>query len=272
MASLIGARPAKKAGRLVVRRVDGAIAEVEKPGPLEPRVHQARRALKKARATLKLLRPRISKKLYKTTNALCRDAGLILSATRDAQALQAAWKGLRLRAPDVERALAEEARRAAEGLDAKKSRQILLVARAQAKRIVPARPGWKGVADGLRLGYEAGRKAWRKAKATGSDEDFHEWRKRVKDQRYQVDLFLNGSASLRHLDEALDRLSDLLGDDHDLVVLRDKIGVAYDEALRAIGRKEAELRQKALVLAERVYSETSGAFARRVKRAWKKAR
>jgi len=37
--------------------------------------------------------------------------------------------------------------------------------------------GFQSVANGLRQSYSGGRKALAKAFASGSDEDFHEWRK-----------------------------------------------------------------------------------------------
>ncbi len=241
------------------------MGELSKPGPLEPRVHGARRDLRKARAALKLLRPAIGKSSYKKENALCREAGRLLSPARDAQALAAAWRGLHVRAPRISRALADEAREASESLDSVKSLTFLSMARSRAKKIAPSKSGWGGLKAGLRRSYADARRAWKRARRSGDDRDFHEWRKRVKDERYQLELLAGGSG-------ALERLSDLLGDDHDLVVLRGKLGPGDAAALRAIGSKQARLRRKALALAEMVYAQSAAAYERRVRRAWKRAR
>jgi CHAD domain-containing protein len=268
MARLIVRRPARKAVRAVRRRVSAALEVLEKRGPLEPRLHEARLDLKMARAVLKLLRPAIGKRNYRRGNAVCREAGSLLSPVRDAQALEAAWRSLGLDIPEVARKLADDARKTAETAGVRKCRDLLLVARKETKKVAPSRAGWKGVKGGLQRSYGDARRAWKRAWLRGGDADFHEWRKRAKDQRYQMDLFADGAGELTSLDAKLRELSDLLGDEHDMTVLLEKVGPMSAAARKAILSRRDELRSKALRLAGPVYPWRAGDFTRFVKRGW----
>ena len=73
-------------------------------------------------------------------------------------------------------------------------------------------------------------------------------------------------------------MGDLLGDDHDLAVLRqmltDDPGRFGDEGDREvmlvlIDRRRAELEQEAMLLGRRFFQDSPGAFARRLKGSWK---
>ena len=78
------------------------------------------------------------------------------------------------------------------------------------------------IGPGLKRSYRRGRNRFRDVRAEASDEWVHEWRKRVKDLWYHLRLVRNAKKSV--LGEAADEaheLSDLLGDHHDLAVLRD---------------------------------------------------
>jgi len=80
--------------------------------------------------------------------------------------------------------------------------------------------GPETVAGNAGRGYRRGRKAMKRAKESGEAEDFHDWRKRSKDLRYQLEIL--GPRLPEEFDqlrkEATD-LADRLGDLHDLDVL-----------------------------------------------------
>ena len=74
-----------------------------------------------------------------------------------------------------------------------------------------------------------------------------------------------------------DRMTELLGDDHDAAVLRQKLVNAPEEfggpegvemLLALVDRRRAELQQQALALGLRFFEEQSKAFARRLKGYW----
>lgn len=101
--------------------------------------------------------------------------------------------------------------------------------------------------------------------------------KRVKDLWYQLLIVRNAWPEV--LGETADQaheLSDLLGDHHDLAVLRDDAlerrellaNGELERLLAAISDRQDELADKAISLGERVYAEKPKAFARRLGSYW----
>ena len=86
-------------------------------------------------------------------------------------------------------------------------------------------PGWAGIVPGLKRSYRRGRRRMFAAYAQPTDgELFHEWRKRVKDMWHQLEILAPAApAILLPEAEAYHQLSSLLGDAHDLLVLRQTI-------------------------------------------------
>ena len=124
--------------------------------------------------------------------------------------------------------------------------------------------GWRSVAEGAELIHDRGRAAMHHALQGDSDDDWHEWRKRVKDLWYAARILapITGPQVDGLVQEA-DELSDVLGDHNDLAVL---LGAAGDRpGLRAaiVARRDA-LRRVAATLGRRLYGERPKAFARRL--------
>jgi hypothetical protein len=87
-----------------------------------------------------------------------------------------------------------------------------------------ARDSFGGLRPGLERIYSRGRKAMRRAETDPSDEHMHEWGKRAKDLWHAVQIVRPASPKrLKLLAQRAHELSDLLGDDHDLAVLRREI-------------------------------------------------
>ncbi|MDC0675465.1 CHAD domain-containing protein [Nannocystis sp. ncelm1] len=85
----------------------------------------------------------------------------------------------------------------------------------------PLDRGWSILEPGLKTSYKQGRQAMRTAFADPTPAAFHAWRKRVKDLWYHTQLLHNVWKGVQSAwAEALEDLSDALGDDHDLEVLR----------------------------------------------------
>src|SRR5947209_16458553 len=83
-------------GRVVHGQLDYAIALVEgHDGNGAEGVHEARKALKRVRAVLRLRRKELGKARFRQENTILRDAGRALSETRDAQVLVETLDGLR---------------------------------------------------------------------------------------------------------------------------------------------------------------------------------
>jgi CHAD domain-containing protein len=252
-------------------------------------VHEARKALKKARSLLRLGRSALSPSERRRTNAALRTAGRKLSAARDAEVMIQAVADLsehyagqlpKTTWNTIKKHLEAEAAGARAGLgdsslidevvsDLKSLRQAVEQWHLRGR-------GWAAIGPGLLRGYGAGRQAYRRARRRPTVENLHEWRKREKDLWYHLRLLepvspgiMRGQAKEAH------RLSDVLGDDHDLAVLRAAlvnraaaIPTDLDSAMVLIDRRREQLQSEAWVLGARLYAENDKAFARRIRSYW----
>ncbi|MEZ4569167.1 MAG: CHAD domain-containing protein [Thermomicrobiales bacterium] len=133
--------------------------------------------------------------------------------------------------------------------------------------------GIRPILGGLRKTYGRGYDDFRIAVDEGSAEDFHEWRKRVKYHWYHLRILRDVWPSVvRARRDELDRLSDLLGDEHDLAVLSAQVeaephsfaGCRTIQALLGlVQQRRQELQAKARRSGRRVYAEAPNAFAAR---------
>jgi len=156
-----------------------------------------------------------------------------------------------------------------------------LAVKKRVKRWPLCRRGWRAMEDGLRKVYRQGRDAMGNARAQPTAEALHEWRKRAKDLQYELQLLRDIQPSaMKALADRTHRLTDLLGEDHDLAVMRgvvkeaSKRGVCIDaEALTAlIDQRRGALQMRAFALGERVYEHKTRKFLRRLERYWKRSR
>lgn len=270
------------------RAVDELIDGV-RTDPVEA-VHAARKALKKERSLLRLVRGSMDRDQRRRENAALRLAGRRLSLARDAevtiQALddladryagqlpKSTFDAIRARL-DVQ-AQTERDRLMDSGLTAEVADELKSI-RARSGEWTLGRRGWGAVEPGLLRVYRDGRAAFRRARRDPMTENLHEWRKRSKDLWYHLRLLADTApGTMRgHADDA-HRLSDLLGDDHDLAVLRDRLpGLApdlpvdVDPVFEIIDQRRAELQARAIPVGDRLYAEKPRAFGRRLHRYWK---
>ena len=134
---------------------------------------------------------------------------------------------------------------------------------------------WKAIGPGCERTYRRGRRQMRIARKAGGEEAWHEWRKRAKDLWY-AHLLLAGAwpGPLEAAAAEAHRLSEALGDHHDLALLRAdlhqrRLGEAETRALEAaIDRRQGELAAEALDLGARLYAERPQDFSRRQRRYW----
>jgi CHAD domain-containing protein len=139
--------------------------------------------------------------------------------------------------------------------------------------------GWAALRRGLRRVYRHGRRALGAALAQPTPERLHAWRKQGKYLWHQLQLLEPlWPAVLKELANQVHALTDLLGDDHDLFVLRQTLATGPDvfggestrEALfTLIDRRRAELEQEAFLLGQRIYRDRPRAFESRIKGYWK---
>lgn len=257
-------------------------------------VHDTRKRLKRLRAALRLVRPAIGDETYRRENAAFRDTGRRLSRARDSKVLVDTLEGLAERFAD-DLALVDTSALRAE-LEGEHERSMASLRESEAAIVLSVRElgnarmrtaGWTfesdglgAVAPGLRRIYRRGRRNMRKAAAEPTTENLHEWRKRVKDLWHASQILRPAAPKrMKKLATRAHRLSELLGDDHDLAVLRDRAaghpGLFEDADSRqallgAIDRRRASLQREALGLGERVYKRPPKRFMSRFKRDWRK--
>jgi CHAD domain-containing protein len=286
--------PAHGIRRAAREELDNAIRQLTEGVSSDPvtGVHEARKSVKKERALLRLVRRELGDDTYRAENTALRDAARRLSGLRDAQV------GLltldRLAEPAtghvppstmerVRTALAADgAAHTPAGLPAAAAAVAveLTDVRVRTKQWHLGRDDWKLVSGGLRRAYERGRAALAEVEADPTVEHLHDWRKRVKDLWYHARLLqplwpevMEAQAEQAHV------LSELLGDDHDLAVLRERlvgdpalagaVPADLDPLIAVIDRRRAELVAEAQGLGRRLYAERPSAFERRMKALWR---
>jgi CHAD domain-containing protein len=135
---------------------------------------------------------------------------------------------------------------------------------------------FKTVAGQFSSAVKRGKKAFAAAYSQPTAGNFHDFRKRAKDLRYQLGVLTNlWPDVLEAYASSAKELEQTLGDDHNLAVLADivkntKANGKKKQALNKIIRnKQAKLRDKANRLGSRIYSEPVKAWTCRLEASWK---
>ena len=281
--------------RCSTEQLDHAVGQLSERIGEDPvdAVHSARKAIKKQRSLLRLVRGSMPAKRRRRENETLRQAARGLSAARDAEAMLDTLNSLSewavgqlpestfdaIRAQLIQ--ARDERRRMLTGatLDAQAVGELGAV-RLRSENWTIRADGWRAIEDGLRRSYRDGRRAYRKARSHPETADWHAWRKRAKDLWYHERLLaavagpaVKGQAKDAHA------LADVLGDEHDLSVLRreldrEHITAPVDVAavIGLIDVRRDELQTEALWIGARVYAEKPKAFMARMRQAWKAGR
>jgi CHAD domain-containing protein len=207
-------------------------------GKIDARVHAARKALKRARAALRLMRPTLASAVYERENRALRDAARCLSPLRDARSLVVA-AGLvgrsRVKTAAGAAAIFALRRILEQRLDAARSAFAGLAARRRCVQLVkacnqrmlrapPPRADASTLLAGLRRIYRNGRRALTRAAAERTPEALHEWRKQTKYLHAAAGALSDaGVHPLKRVVQSCADIAARLGDDHDLVELRHEI-------------------------------------------------
>jgi CHAD domain-containing protein len=251
-------------------------------------VHGARKDLKKLRAVLRLLRETLPEDAYREEMRRYRDAGRILSASRDAEVKLATLQELGERDGDLP-GEASETWRAILARDREAAANAVRDQSAIEEAVATIEAGlagigswqlrgdsWKLIGAGADRIYRRGRRALRTVGEDPSEANFHEWRKRAKDLWYALRILSDAWPSpLEATAEEAHKLSELLGDHHDLALLREDLRQRQlgDEETRtlaaAIDSRQEELATAALPLGHRLYAEKPKAFGRRMRGYWR---
>jgi CHAD domain-containing protein len=254
----------------LARRLDGTLDDAT--------VHRVRKELKRARAALRLLRPALGRARFDRVNLALRDAGRALAGRRDARVRLDTLRDLardegvdgaalqplvaELRAELASAAGAAPTDDPASARAPRATPGALIRAGAATLRAARVRGDWPVVADGLRQVYRRGREALRVAAAAPTAGCLHEWRKQVKHAWHAFEIL--GPAwprPMRALAREANELADLLGDDHDLAMLRERLATAEldrrvrDRALAVLDARRDRLQRDAFLLGRHLYAE-----------------
>ncbi len=284
-----GTRALRRVARHYLVRAERSLADTSADA-----VHEARRSLKKARTSLRLLRPALGTAAYRRENAALRDAAHGLDAARDArvllQALQSLWRDERsLRSSAAVAELARALHGAQVSAQARLQsgqvrgplRHALKRAERRARHWRVGRHGWAVLGPALRRVYRTGRRCTPSARSVPPDETLHEWRKQVKYLRYALEMLEPiAPGELRALERRAHNLSDHLGKAHDFALLAEHAlayGVAHsavqDDGLRALLRIIQERRKRlassALMEGELLYQDRPRSLQRRLAHEWR---
>lgn len=282
--------------RVIAAQVDDAITQLRGEAGTEPAdaIHEARKDMKKVRSALRLVRDALGDDVWRRENDHYREAARQLSSHRDAEILVEALDELGERfGPTARdrfgalRGRLDEENRAAQD-DGTLERTMagaaaeLAAGRSRIDGLSLESDDWALLAPGLHRTYRRGRKRLRAVEEEASVSNLHELRKRVKDLWYQLRLIRDADRPMigALADHAHD-LSDHLGDDHDLALLREQVKRRRDafaspadqrHLLQEIDQRRGELQFAAISLGERIYAEKPKKFRSRLAKRYRRSR
>lgn len=263
-------------------------------------VHSVRKSLKRLRSLLRLVSPAIGKVAMQKHNREIRDIARLLATRRDSAVLQQTLQSLKVPQSSAEDktsssmdkviAAVEQALRGTSdsedssvNLDGHAATDVQQRIEREAKALAKTpftKKGFDAIRDGLSDSYRTGRKKMTGSELNPDSETFHELRKCVQWHWHQMKLL---SVAWPELFEAraetARNVSQLLGEDHDLAVLNER--VQNDPALTSrtkrtfadiCGARQQKLRKTASVRIQQLFLEKPGAFTSRIEACWHEAR
>jgi CHAD domain-containing protein len=248
-------------------------------------VHEVRKHLKKLRAAMRLSIGEVGKSQHAREDRCVRKIGRLVSDLRDAQVRLQTLVQLRDETakrpedspfPHIEELLSLERESFSAAFDGWQKQAIPQLERVEARLLKwPLEDlTWKQICGAVGKIYKRGQRGLAKTIKDPEPENFHAWRKRVKDLWYQLRILqpLN-RVVLEEMAHDAEVLGELLGREHDLDFLWARLEKETgDEALRdelaqldgVIGKRGKRLRTNALELGRRFYAEPAKAFAKRI--------
>lgn len=248
-------------------------------------VHEVRKHLKKVRAAMRLAITEVGKDRHAREDRCVRKIGRLVSDLRDAQVRWQTLIQLRdetAKGPKnipfrgVEELLSLERESFSAAFAGWQRQAIPQLERVEARLLKWSLEGltWKQICGAVCKIYKRGQRGLAKTINDPEPENFHAWRKRVKDLWYQLRILqpLNRMV-LTEMAHDAEVLGELLGREHDLAFLWERLEKeSSDEALRdelaqlekLIRKRGKRLRTNALELGRRFYAEPAKAFAKRI--------
>lgn len=278
--------------RIVHEQIASVITQLSTSEDSATAIHETRKAMKRIRALLKLLRSGLSEADYKRENERFAGIARMLSDARDAAVLIATAtelsKSTAGKPQAAALALAEEARRSAQKRRKSPARegeaplpvtQAIAALKKAAKAVDKLRLEQRSFAvvrRGAARSYRAGRRAMQRSYESGEDEEFHEWRKHVQAHWRHMGLLSRAWPDLFAARMQLAKeMSDLLGDDHDLYVLigrarkqRQQDAAGVDGLIAAARQRQSTIRAELNAKGAALYAEETDDFVARMEAYW----
>lgn len=255
-------------------------------------IHEARKDFKKFRALLRLVKGQIKHTVLAEHQRAIRDAGRLLAEARDSSVLLETMALLGEQQSHLPKEvvygailshLQEEHHTIIKRLLGESTiATVILVARERQEAVADWKlriKTYKPLYKGMEQSYTAGRKALALAAAEPTSENLHNWRKRVKDLYYQLGFFESfWSNTTREFSEDLGHLADLLGEEHDLAVLRHTLELAPELAIEQdssqflfdlIAQRREALQAEIWILGVHLYKAKPEKFIMRITGKWR---
>jgi CHAD domain-containing protein len=248
-------------------------------------VHEVRKHLKRLRAAMRLAITEVGKDRHAREDRCVRKIGRLVSDLRDAQVRLQTLIQLRDETakgpqdspfPRIEELLSLERESFSAAFAGWQKQAIPQLERVEARLLKWPLDGltWKQVCRAVGKIYKRGQRRLAKTINDPDPENFHAWRKPVKDLWYQLRILqpLN-RVVLTEMAHDAEVLGELLGREHDLNFLWARLEKeSSDEALRdelaqlqkLIRKRGKRLRTNALELGRRFYAESAKAFSKRI--------
>jgi CHAD domain-containing protein len=248
-------------------------------------VHEVRKHLKKLRAAMRLAVGEVGKNRHAREDRCVREIGRLVSDLRDAQVRLQTLIQLRdetakgsgeIRFPHIEELLSLERDSFSAAFAGWQKQAIPKLERVEERVSKWPLAGitWKQICGTVGKIYKRGERGLAKTIKKPQPENFHAWRKRVKDLWYQLRILqpLN-RVVLEKIAADVEVLGELLGREHDFHFLLARLEKeSGDETLsdelvqlqKLIRKRGKRLRRNALELGRRFYAEPAKAFAKRI--------
>lgn len=260
-------------------------------------VHGTRKATKRLRAMLRLVRDNLSEETYYTNNATLRLVAAELGSVRDSWVMASSLDRLVL-TQSGDAGTVEILRERLEARYESKSRTLLengalLASIIEQLDLVRVRSSqwtvqaggdrselpheFSSIATGLGRVYRRSRRAMHIVNESPTDTLLHAWRKRAKYLRHQVEaLNVLDPVGLEATEARLERLTDLLGEDHDLAVMGTRLnndglltrGLDVEAILDAIGAIRFQLQSEAVSLGRPLFADPPSEFVAHFEQLW----
>jgi CHAD domain-containing protein len=272
--------------------LDAALAQLSHGRrPTDTRIHDTRRALKRARALLSLLRPVLGGEDHRFCKGRLIDAGRALADLRDERVLQQTLRRMwRLAGLPPSSHTLRKLSPGSDKADAAPDDERRIICAAIASRNIGAARHCLGstsllstrtapLGARLRRIYRRGRRQFRSLGPSSAASDWHEWRKQVK--QYEYILQAPGPGLSGPLDTAVrtaHALAGRLGEDHDLAMLFDRLRASgagtrpSARLLEAIEDRRQGLQRRALEIGAVLYAEPPREIERRLRSALRSTR